>query len=177
MFRDQIVVMPRARCLRRAKRALMQAHAIEVALVLPAQAPGLAAVAGLEKVLLWAQECGRALTLIGGSPTLRAEAVLRGLRVATDITTWEAWLADTTRHAPSFTDSAAARLTWRVIRPSSRADGDAFPDFVAALGMSAGMATDDALTIPPDECFEDAVIATLWDTGDFTGPLPHISNG
>jgi hypothetical protein len=177
MLRDQVVVMLSARHLRRVKRAFKQARSTEMALVLPAQAANFVAVPGLETALAWAAEYEKDLTLIGGSAALRAEAVARGLRVATDVAAWTCWLADALVRAAKQESGAQARQGWHVIRPSAGAENDALPDFVAALGMTAGLAVGDSLAIPADECYENAVIATLWDTCDFTGSLPHISNG
>lgn len=177
MLRDQVVIMPPARWLRRAKRALKHGHAVEMALLLSPQATSFAAVAGLDKVLAWSQEFRRDLTLVGGSPALRAEAVAYGLRVATDIASWESWLIDSLNRVALPASSTEARQAWRVIRPAVAVESDTLPDFVAVLGMTAGLTVIDPLARPPDECYEDAVIATLWDTSDFTGPLPHISNG
>lgn len=177
MLHGQIIVMSSARRLRRVRRALKHARSAEMALVVPAHAMSFVDIPGLDAVLAWAQAYERDLTLIGGSAHMRAEAVAQGLRVATDEGAWRDWLVAALSRAPLPESGAKARETWRVIRPSADAENDAPPDFVAALGRTAGLTTSDLLAIPPDECYEDAVIATLWDTCDFSGTLPHISNG
>lgn len=153
--------------------ALKHVPRAEVALVLPAAAPNLAAIAGLDQVLTWAREQGKDVTLVGGSVQARAEAVLRGLRVATSVAAWEAWLA--TERATSVAldqhlQAHGATTGWRVIRPTSvtpSADDDQ-PAYLALLRAPADAAVAPEI-VPADERYEDAVIALIWQTGKLGG--------
>jgi hypothetical protein len=145
----------------------------EVALVLPDAAPDLAAIAGLDQVLTWAREHGKDITLIGGSIQARAEAVLRGLRVATSVAAWEAWLADERSAGTALEQRLLAHgqeTGWRVIHPTKHptADQDEPPAYLATL-RPADEAAAPAEAIPADERYEDAVTALIWQTGKLGG--------
>src|SRR6516225_4867124 len=92
MSTSPIIPMPRAPRLHDALRAIKRAPGVEVALILPAEASEFDHIPGIEQVLAWAHAAGKDITLVGGSVYARAEAVTRGLRVATDVTAWNAWL-------------------------------------------------------------------------------------
>ncbi len=172
-----VIVMPGAHDLHTVHRALKRIPSQEVALVLPASTPDLAAVAGLDQVLAWAAEQGKDVTLIGGSPQARAEAVLRGLRVATSVDAWEAWLAMAKNAAAELSQriqSHGDEPGWRVLHPAQAADEGDVPAYLTALHdhLDAPYAASDG--IPADERYEDAIIALIWQTGKLSGEIPMI---
>jgi hypothetical protein len=155
--------MPPAHRLRRAWRALKHSHHAHLALVLPESAPSFEEIPGLEQVIAWADELGRDITIVGGNPQVRAEAIVRGLRVSTDLAAWHIWvtavLAQESQRAP-----AGAPHTWQVLRPEPHDPGDLQPDHILWLGAQVLLiATPDRLPAA-DEIYEDRVIALLWET-------------
>jgi hypothetical protein len=175
-----VIVMPGAHDLHNVYRALKRIPSPEVALVLPASTPDLAAVTGLDQVLTWATEQGKDVTIIGGSPQARAEAVLRGLRVATSVDAWEAWLAAAKNAAAELTQRIQSHGDdpgWRIIHPAQSFSGDdEMPAYVSALQQNNAVPMPVAAGdgIPADERYEDAIIALIWQTGKLTGEMPAI---
>lgn len=181
MSQTPVIPIPHAPQLQEAFHAIKRVHGADVALILPDQAASLAEIPGLEQVLAWALAAHKDVTLIGGSPTARAEAVARGLRAATDITAWQGWLveaqASAARHDRRL-HSTSQHSGWRLIQRTRPSTDDTPPAFVTALGEESGIiafgSSSDCL--PCDELFEEQVIATVWQTGKLDAHMLTASN-
>jgi hypothetical protein len=179
-----VIVMPGADQVRSALRAMQQLPGVEVALVLPMDAPNLAAIPGLDQMLAAAQAAGKDLTLIGGSDTARAEAIALGLRVSTSVAAWEEWRTVAQQAATQLEQHLQARGAesgWRIIHADRaiQAEEDDVPAYLAALRTEGGPIlalppTGDA--IPADEQYEDAIVALIWQTGKLNGDISLQGN-
>lgn len=169
---NAVIIMPTAAQVHTVFRALRRVPGNEVALVLPASVADLASVEGLDQVLTWAREQGKDVTLVGGSAQARAEAVLRGIRVATSVAAWDAWLTDARRAASELQQRIGARTGddpgWHVIHPAPTIEDDELPAHLAVLQPDASLPPE---SLPADERYEDAILAVIWQTGK----LNHFS--
>jgi len=177
-LRSQIVVMPPIHRMRRALRAIKRARTSDIALVLPEKATSFASVPGLAQVLTWADQHRKDLTLVGGNSNIRAEALVYGMRVATDTHAWAEWLDEALLYnlhqANQFARAANGGHGWRVIH-TKRQDHDLQPSFVLEIGRQAGMVLEVPDFLRYDECYEDAVVATLWDTSNYSNDLADLA--
>ena len=172
-----VIVMPSEGHVHSALRTLRQMPSLHIALILPATATKLDAIAGLDQVLAWAEEHGKDITLVGGSDYVRAEAVVRGLRVATSLDAWEAWLEDAknaTARLDAHLQAHGDDTGWRIIHTAYTANAteDELPAYLAALspdGRPVVALPPVAEIVPPDERYEEAVIALIWQTGKLHG--------
>lgn len=182
MSQNPIIPIPHASHLQEAFHAIKRVHGTDVALILPDQASSLAEIPGLEQVLAWAAVADKDVTLVGGSPTARAEAVVRGLRAATDITAWQGWLAEAHVHAAHQDrrmHSTSKHSGWRLIQRTPPPSDDTPPAFVTALGEQSGILAfgTSSDSIPCDERYEAAVIALVWQTSKLDALMPTANNG
>ncbi len=159
-MKKAVLVMPDAARLRGALRAIRHIQGAAMALVLPVDAPQLAAVIGLAQVLEWAREAGKDVTLIGGSPALRAEAVALGWRVSTSLEEWERWLAET---HPSAVDEPG----WHIFRAGALTPQPA-PTRAGPDLRSPGSTPNATDLLTNAERHEEAIIALIWQTGKLT---------
>ena len=174
-----VIVMPSAGHVQSALRMLRQMPSLHIALILPAAAPNLAAIEGLDQVLAWADAHGKDITLVGGSEYVCAEAVVRGLRVATSLDAWEAWLAEAknaTARLDAHLHAQGDDSGWRIIHTAYTANTaeDDLPTYFANLSPDGGTVVampPVAEPIPPDERYEEAVIALIWQTGKLQGEV------
>jgi hypothetical protein len=168
---NAVIIMPTTAQLHTVFRALRRVPGNEVALVLPASVADLAAVGGLDQVLTWAREQGKDVTLVGGSAQARAEAVLRGIRVATSVAAWNAWLTDARRAARELQQRIGTHGEddpgWHVIHPAPTIEDDDLPAHLAVLRPDASLPPE---SLPADERYEGSIIAVIWQTGKL-GPL------
>lgn len=182
MSQNPVIPIPHAPHLQEAFHAIKRVHGADVALILPDQAATLAEIPGLEQVLTWAAAAHKDVTLVGGTPTARAEAIVRGLRAATDITAWQGWLAEAHAHAARQDrrlQDTSHHAGWRLIQRSRPTTDDTPPAFVTALGEQSGILAFGTSSdgIPCDERYEAAVLELIWQSGKLAALTPTASNG
>jgi hypothetical protein len=165
-MKKAVLVMPDAAQLRSALRAIRHMQGAEMALVLPPGTHHLSEIAGLAQVLTWVKEAGKDVTLIGGTPEARAEAVAEGWRVSTSLDEWERWLAEAQNAAPM---RPATNQGWRIFRASAAEQPpatDAAPLAATSAHPMANPTEVEWLTTADQH--EDAIIALIWQTGKLT---------
>ncbi len=166
---NAVIAVPPSRRLHRAWRALKSSRQSCVALIVPDSTASLSDLSGVDQVIAWASELNKDVTIVGGSPQVRAEAVTRGLRASTDLAAWHDWLA--AEHERTAHRAAHASDTWRVIPPTQpRPATDTQPEFVMQLGAQVALIPLNGYDGAPDEYYEDRVIALLWETSAIDQP-------
>ncbi|MBA3826803.1 MAG: hypothetical protein H0X24_23275 [Ktedonobacterales bacterium] len=151
--------MPSVTHLRGALRAIRHMQGAELALLLPPDAHQLGEIPGLTQVLAAIKEAHKDVTLVGGTPGVRAEAVAEGWRVSTSLEEWERWLAES--------QAVPTGHGWRIFRAAERPSAS---DEVVGLAATATAHTTTELAerLTSADQQEEAIIALIWQTGKLT---------